>query len=152
MRSSARVFLCFVIASQCFLSIACSTQRLLKKQKLQVLTDEYRYMGDVDRLLTSTPNPEVLSHTSVFISKGTIDKILSAADNVHVPIPQISGATFHVDTVRSDFRDNFPIVNIKCWAEKENLRVDLNIYAEIEPILSTKDPSKMVLKIDVIRV
>ena len=152
MRVAVRLLFLLTLLVVCL--SGCATRRLLKKQKLQVLTDEFKYMSDVDQLLTGTPNPEVLSQTSVFISKKTIDQVLSAADNIEIPIAQIKGATFHVDSVRSDFRDNFPILNIKCWAEKKSLklRVDLSVYAEIEPVLSSKDPSKLLLKVNVIKV
>lgn len=133
---------------------ACSTRTLLKKQKLQVLTNEQQYLVDLDKTLSATPNPEVTSQTSVFISGKTLDKILAAADNVQVPIQQIKGAVFHVDNVRTEFRDNFPIVTIKCWASKPNIktRVDLVVSAELQPELQPGPPPSLRLNINIIRV
>lgn len=140
------------LALLAMLQTGCSTQRLLKKQHLQILKDEHAYLVDLNALLSAHPNPELQSHVSVFVSKSAIDQVLSAADNFETPIPEISGATFHVVSIRSNFRDNFPLVNLKCWAKKGNLRVDLSVFAEISTISNTKDPSKLVFKVNVIKV
>jgi hypothetical protein len=136
------------------ITCSCSTTRLLKKQRLDLLTAEYTYLNGTQKLLTTTPNPELNETTSIFISQKTLNSVLAGADNVSGPIPSISGARFHVDSVRAVFSDGLPILNVKAWAEKpaDHLRLDVSVSATIETNIAPTDPSKITFTIHVTKV
>lgn len=146
-----RYLLALVICAQVVMC-GCSTAMLLKRQKLQLLTSEYANLQATDKLLTATPDPETLGHASVFVSVGTLNNVLKAADNTSGKISSVPGATFHVDSIRTSFADGFPQLDVKAWAQKGDLKLDVTVSAVIEPIIPGNDPSKMVFKIQLLKI
>lgn len=136
------------------MSSACSTRRWVKRQQLQLLTDEESNLKQLDQFISAHPNPEIESQASIFVSKSAIDQVLRAADKFEIPIKQINGAVFHIDTIQSKFRNNFPIVEIVSWVEDRRLgiKVDLNTYAELETIKPDNDPAHLHFLVKIKRV
>jgi hypothetical protein len=146
--SIRHVILVLLLAGTCS---ACSTTTLLKKQELAQLSSELDYLQATKTLLTKTPNPEISGDISIFVSVGTLNQILAAADNLAVAIPNVSGATLHIASVRTAFSDGLPIVKVVAWAEKPSarLRLDVSISAELEPVSAGGDPSTMQFRVGV---
>ena len=147
MRVPLRVLLIFLMPLS-----GCSTAMMLKQQHLQLLKAEYANLQATDKLLSTAPDPETLGQASAFISVGAINNILKGADKVSGPIPSVSGATFHVDYVRTAFPDGFPQLDIMAWAEKGSLKVFLTVTAVLEPVISPSNHSVMQLQINVLKV
>lgn len=131
----------------------CNTSMLLKQQKLDFLNAEYDNLQSTDKLLTSSPNPEVLGQASAFVSVGAVNQVLAAADNLTQPIPSVRGAKFHVDSIRASFSDGFPQLEIKnATAQKDDLKLTLTLTAVLEPNIPASDPSKMELRVHILKV
>lgn len=140
-----------VVASQLLLN-GCNTALLLKKQQLDLLDKEYANLQATDKFVSANPNPEILGQASAFVSLSTINKILSAADNISGPIQSVPGATFHVTSVRANFPDGFPQLDIIAWGQKGDLKVTLTVTAVLEPSIPSGDPSLLQLRVSVLKV
>ncbi len=116
----------------------CSTKRQIKQEQLALLSAEYDYMKATDTTLTQTPNPDAMNSMSVFVSQDTLNAVLKGADNYSVEIPQIKGATLKLRSMRMQFGDGFPALNIDAEADKPSIQASLRlqIYAVIEPTIS----------------
>jgi hypothetical protein len=142
------------VAVACQISMCgCSTALMLKQQQLQLLDAEYSNLQVTDKLLSTSPDPETLGQVSAFVSLSTINNVLSAADNTNGPIPSVSGATFHVDSVRASFPDGFPELVIKnASAQKGDLKLTLTVTAVLQPIIPNSNPALMEFQVNVLKV
>jgi len=130
---------------------ACSTTTLLKKQELERLSAQLQYLQATHTLLVHTPNPETSGDLSIFVSSGTLNKLLTVADGIAAPIPGVGGATLHVASVRATFTDGLPLVTIAAWAEKPSahLRLDVSLFAVLEPVTDPAHPAQLLYRVGV---
>ena len=109
--------------------------RKRNEHRWRAVTAELQYLARLDQFLSSGAAP--VSHASVFLSSGLIDRMLTVSDNVRVPLPRIPGATLLIRSIRSDFRNGFPAARVDARAEQagESLGVDVraNAILLIEP-------------------
>jgi hypothetical protein len=124
----------------------------LKQQQLNLSTAEKLYLERLSQTLGATSNLEGSSQASVFVSATTVNQVLSVLNGISGTIPSIPNATFHVRSFESAFRDGFPLLKLVGEAERPDLglRVELAIYAAIQPIVRADQPGSLVLSFQVV--
>jgi len=146
-----RIGVCTAFVALAISLSGCSTRKAIKQQQLALLTSEYQYMSETNQALTATPNPETQSSMSVFISQDSLNAILKSADNYSADLPGIKGAVLTVHSVRLQFGDGFPGLNIDASAQKASIHASLRlqVYAVLEPSIAG---DKIHFRIDVRKV
>ena len=78
--------------------------------------------------------------------------MLSALNGLSGNIPSIPKTTFQVRSFESVFQDGFPLLKLAGAAERADLglRVDLTIYAVIQPIVRPNQPNALALSFQVV--
>src|ERR1022692_2013085 len=145
-----------MVAALTFSTAACkkadeATEKL-KQQRSNLATAEELYLQHLGQTVAANNNLEASSQVSVFLSAATVNQLLSALNGVSGKIPSIPNATFHIASFESTFRDGFPILKLVGEAERSdlNLRVDLSIYAAIQPIIRPDQTNSFVLVFQVV--
>jgi hypothetical protein len=133
------------LALVCFVVLASSCASIRQAQMEQELTI-LRARGDqlkrMDDSLTQTPDPRANSHVAFFISLDAVNRVLALADGTVAKVPcnpaqgcKITDTYIFLDRVRLSNVDGFPALNVKAWAKRYSISVEVELdgHAEIVP-------------------
>lgn len=152
MRQHASCYLFTFILSTLLVS-GCSTERQLLKQRLSVLKYEEAALQNIKNTFSSElASVEGPGKVNFFISDDLINSVLKAADGIIIPVPDVRGLYITVNSIRTEFKMGYPLVNIDATAKKDRLNVSLDLVgvARVIPTILTDTsgkPSELELKI-----
>ena len=125
------------------------SQAELQKQNYRVLSAEESYLEDVTKQLGASATIASDSHFTLFLSRKTINDILSGLSGTTGPIPGIANSEFKVDSVASDFLDEFPKVTLTVDTNKTDLGLSIRskIVAVLIPASADRTPARLRLEV-----
>lgn len=128
------LFLCPILLASC-VSFS-STGNAVKQMELDALQQRLAAIRQLESDLNANPNPESQYTFSFFLSASAMNRALTAADGLQIPLTQPEGVVVEIEQIRVDFDEYVPTVTMRATATRlrDRLKVCLTSRAALERV------------------